>query len=344
MTTPDINNIYKIFSYLEKNNFDSIAMEVSAHAITQSRVYGLEFDTAILTNITQDHLDYYKTFNEYALAKERLFSEYKIGTSIINLDNAFSRNVYYRIRGEKIGYSIFHPTDIYVKEYRLHEKGIYALLDSSWGKLHLNFSLFGDYNLANLLPAIAILLRKNISISKIEECISSITLPKGRMESIFFDNGLRVIVDFAHSPDALQTLLSSLRKHFNKNIGIVFGCGGNRDKIKRGAMWRIATELADKVWITSDNPRFEKFEDIVADMVSQPSLDFESKEKNYCTEEDRKNAIKQAMMYANSKENFTLVIAGKGHEKYQDIQGVKLDFSDIETIKEVGSSMGLKYV
>jgi UDP-N-acetylmuramoyl-L-alanyl-D-glutamate--2,6-diaminopimelate ligase len=187
-------------------------------------------------------------------------------------------------------------------------------------------------------------LRKNISISKIEECISSITLPKGRMESIFFDNGLRVIVDFAHSPDALQTLLSSLRKHFNKNIGIVFGCGGNRDKIKRGAMWRIATELADKVWITSDNPRFEKFEDIVADMVSQPSLDFESKEKNYCTEEDRKNAIKQAMMYANSKENFTLVIAGKGHEKYQDIQGVKLDFSDIETIKEVGSSMGLKYV
>ncbi|MCD6367297.1 MAG: UDP-N-acetylmuramoyl-L-alanyl-D-glutamate--2,6-diaminopimelate ligase [Bacteroidales bacterium] len=328
-TTPDPIQIQNLMRQMVDTGCDYCFMEVSSHAIKQERIAGIEFNGGIFTNITHDHLDYHKTFKDYLYTKKRFFDDLpQTAFAIINNDDINSKVMVQNCQAKVHLYSLFSPVDFHAKILQTDFTATHILLNDReiWVKL------IGKFNIANLLAIYGAATLLGLSEEEALLHISELNPVKGRMETILLKDNKTVVIDYAHTPDALKNILEVLNDIETKgeNIITVFGAGGNRDKTKRPEMGEIAAKLSGKIIITSDNPRNENPEAIIEDIFAGIPIE---KRKNTLTITDRKSAIKTAIMMAN--ENDIILIAGKGHETYQEVNGVKSHFSDRETVEEI---------
>ena len=327
-TTPDAITINKILAQMVEENCKYCFMEVSSHSLVQQRVAGLDFNIAAFTNLSHDHLDYHKTFNDYILAKKTLFDNLsKKAIGLVNKD-------------DKHGLTMLHHTKANKQSFALKSHANYKckILNNSFKGLHLNLAghdfyskLVGTFNAYNILLvyAVATLLYKDII--QLLTALSVLDSVKGRYQYLNSSNGIIAIVDYAHTPDALRSVLQNTNEiHKGKGkIITVVGCGGDRDKEKRPLMASEAVKNSNKVILTSDNPRSEDPNQIIDDMVDGINP---SQKNKVLSIVDRKEAIKIAINIANK--NDVILVAGKGHEKYQEINGEKKPFDDVQVISE----------
>jgi len=311
--------MYEMLIECSLNNCEYVVMEVSSHALDQKRVEGLLFDYAIFTNLTRDHLDYHKNMENYALAKQKLFTMLKdTGKSIINIDDKYHN---YYLTSNNITYG-FNESNMQIKDYKIDSKNIFELNIN--GKTYdFKSNLLGKYNIYNMTVVITILYYLNIDIEIIKHLVSILNAPIGRMDIIEYDSN-KIIIDYAHTPDALEKIITSTKEFCNGKILVILGCGGNRDKLKRPIMAKIATNLADYAIFTSDNPRNEEPEMIIEDMIKEINAN------NYEIEINREKAIEKGIQKLTK--NDILLLLGKGHETYQIIKDEKIHFDDKEKV------------
>ncbi|MEG1410632.1 MAG: UDP-N-acetylmuramoyl-L-alanyl-D-glutamate--2,6-diaminopimelate ligase [Terrisporobacter sp.] len=331
-TTPNNIEIQKNLYNMIQNNCEYCFMEVSSHALSLNRVDNLQYNIGIFTNLTEDHLDYHKTFEEYRKAKEKLF--YKTtDKNIINIDDINGRIILDNIRNLKIPYYTYGMNNtgtFTAKDVKLHEdKTIYTLIGPNDIEKEIVLNMAGQFTVYNSLAVICTCYALNMDIDEIILYLRNLKSVSGRFEKVENNKGLNVFVDYAHTPDALDNVLKSVKSFVKGNIITVFGCGGNREKGKRPIMGSIAQKYSDLVIITSDNPRFEEPEDIINDIVKG----IDKNKENYLIIEDRKEAIKKAIESATTRD--VVLIAGKGHENYQIIKDKVLDFDDKKIAKEI---------
>ena len=322
-TTPDILTTYQLLEECVNNNIKYVSMEVSSHALALNRIKFLEFDYAIFTNLTQDHLDFHHDLDNYAITKQKLFKLLKDdGIGIINNDDNYA---YLMKINNYITYG-FNKSDYHIKDYII-KKDLLEFRFKYQKKLYkVNSYLLGKYNIYNLLTMIITVHKEGISLSDITQKIPLLKNPNGRMDTIIYNNN-RIIIDYAHTPDAILNVLNAVKEFSNAKIYSIIGCGGNRDKTKRPLMANYALNICDKVIITNDNPRFENPFEIVKDMLHNNEKD------NYEIILNREEAIKRGIEMLNS--NDTLVILGKGHENYQIINDEKIYHNDKETVIKI---------
>lgn len=318
-TTPDVLTVHKMLHQLAKDGADIVAMEVSSHALDQGRVDGVDVEVAVLTNLTRDHLDYHGTVEQYATAKEMLFLRPEVKTLVLNCDDDFSHNIINTLKANKrkkktIRYAVeaidsVNEAVLVARNTRFSHKGIQAQV--SFGDQHgkLNANVLGWFNLSNLLATLSAMLALNVKFTDALDALSKVHTVAGRMEKIDAPDRL-IVVDYAHTPAALASVLNALRGHTSKRIVCVFGCGGDRDKGKRPLMARIAEKNADVVIVTDDNPRTEDPKIIMQDIMAG----FKQVE-NIRIEHSRAQAIRCAIKQAQVGD--VVLIAGKGHEQVQ---------------------------
>jgi UDP-N-acetylmuramoyl-L-alanyl-D-glutamate--2,6-diaminopimelate ligase len=323
-TTPDPVALQRQLADWRDQGVYAVAMEVSSHALVQGRVNGVEFETAVFTNLSHDHLDYHGSMEAYGRAKLELFTREGLSHAVVNLDDDFApqvmavvdpgtRVVTFSARGGE--------ADVRVRHARFHPGGVDGELQTPWGSGAFESPLPGDFNLANLAAAVAAMTLAGEELSRLLAAVAQLKPVPGRMELVPNTAGLQVVVDYAHTPDALHQVLAALRSHVAGALVTVFGCGGDRDRDKRQLMGRVACELSDRVIVTSDNPRSEPPADILRDIETGCNGD-------YLLLEDRAEAIRRALQEAEPGD--CVVIAGKGHEDYQIVEGERLYFSDTE--------------
>lgn len=329
-TTPESYELHELFKNMVDAGVEYCVMEVSSHSLELDRVYGIQFEEGIFTNLTRDHLDFHKTFENYYNAKFKLFE--RSNHSIINLDDPYGANIVKDIeeRGVKTKVSTFSiekESDFKAFEIKSHSNGSEFKVNlEKVEEFYINIP--GEYNIYNSLGCIICAHNLNIPMDKIKEGLSDVVIP-GRCELVAKDKNLpySIIIDYAHTPDGLENVLTTV-KAFTKNRMIsVFGCGGDRDKVKRPQMGKIGCELSDIVIITSDNPRSEEPMDIINDIVKPLNYD------NFVIEVNRKEAIRKAMNMA--LEGDVIVIAGKGHETYQILKDETIHFDEREVVYDI---------
>ena len=328
-TTPDPVTLNRLLGRMADEGCKYAFMEVSSHSIAQQRISGLKFAGGIFTNLTRDHLDYHKTVENYLKAKKKFFDDMpKNAFSLTNLDDKNGLVMLQNTKSKTYTYSMRSLADFKGKMLESHVEGM--LLDINNHEVAVHF--IGKFNASNLLAVFgaAVLLGK--SEEEVLVAMSTLYPVAGRLETIHSPKGFTAVVDYAHTPDALVNVLSALHEVMNGkgNIITVVGAGGNRDKGKRPIMAKEAAKGSDKVIITSDNPRFEEPQDIINDMLA--GLDNKDMEKTLNIV-DRKEAIRTACMLAQKGD--VILVAGKGHEDYQEIKGVKHHFDDREILKEL---------
>ncbi|EGT3615669.1 UDP-N-acetylmuramoyl-L-alanyl-D-glutamate--2,6-diaminopimelate ligase [Clostridium perfringens] len=329
-TTPESYELHELFKDMVEAGAEYCVMEVSSHSLELDRVYGVQFIEGIFTNLTRDHLDFHKTFENYYNAKFKLFE--RSNHSIINLDDPYGTNIVEDIekRGVKTKVSTFSvekDSDFKAFEIKSHSNG--SEFKVNLDKIEeFSINIPGEYNIYNSLGCIICAYNLNIPVEKIKEGLSDVVIP-GRCELVAKEKNLpySIIIDYAHTPDGLENILSTV-KAFTKNRMIsVFGCGGDRDKVKRPQMGEIGCKLSDVVIITSDNPRSEEPMDIINDIVKPLKYD------NFEIEVNRKEAIRKAMNMA--LEGDVIVIAGKGHETYQILKDETIHFDEREVVYDI---------
>lgn len=331
-TTPGILELEQIFQEMVGAGDDFAVMEVSSHALDQGRVSGLSFRAAVFTNLTQDHLDYHKDFEDYFRAKSLLFLEHldKRGTAIINRDDSYGQRLVSlcQSQGRKVlTYGLEPGADIRAEKFSLSPEGTEMCIRGPRLFLELRTPLIGRHNVLNILAAAALAVSLRISEKHIQDGIERLSCVPGRLQRIPSACGLRVFVDYAHTDDALKNVLESLRAIAdNGRIITVFGCGGDRDRGKRPKMGRVASMLSDVCLITSDNPRSEDPLAIVNEIVSGITR------QNFEIELDRAKAIARALDLARPED--IVLVAGKGHETEQIIAGKVYPFDDREVVKK----------
>lgn len=324
-TTPESLDLFEYFSKMEKSGGEYVVMEVSSHSLDLDRVYGVTFETALLTNVTQDHLDFHKTMDNYAKAKAKLFSMSKSGA--VNADDGYMQTMLDAAKGDVITYSIDNDSSLRATNLRMSERGVIFDININ-GKVHeMRLGIPGKFSVYNALGAICICLNIGIDITDIEKGLVLAKAIKGRIEVVHVPTPYTIIIDYAHTPDGLINIINAVRGFAKGRVITLFGCGGNRDKTKRPIMGKIAEELSDFVIVSSDNPRFEDPDEIIEDIVKGMKTD------NYIKITDRREAIQYAMSIA--KENDIVILAGKGHETYQIIGDTKYDCDEKEIIKEI---------
>ncbi|MDI3526189.1 MAG: UDP-N-acetylmuramoyl-L-alanyl-D-glutamate--2,6-diaminopimelate ligase [Tenuifilum sp.] len=332
-TTPDPITLNKLLKQMVDVGCEYCFMEVSSHAVVQNRIAGLKFAGGIFSNITHDHLDYHKTFAEYIKAKKRFFDELPSDAfALTNMDDRNGMVMVQNTRAKVYTYSLRSMADFRCKVVESHFDGMMLNVDGIevWSRL---IGRFNAYNLLAIYSTLTLLgFDKNDALTG----ISSVTPVSGRFEYVRSDNGVTAVVDYAHTPDALENVIKTINeiKTDNQRLITVVGAGGNRDKTKRPVMARVAAEQSDIVILTSDNPRFEDPEDILKDMKSGVDA---SLAKKVVTITDRREAIRTACMLALKGD--IILVAGKGHETYQEIKGVKHHFDDKEVLAEIFKSM-----
>lgn len=334
-TTPDALAVQKMLTTLKNDSCESVVMEVSSHGLAQGRVNGVKFKGAIFTNFSRDHLDYHGTMAAYLETKLKLFNAPQLEFSVINLDDEISDKIIASIpeNVEIIGISTKNKTalrsqTLSAENIELNLSGIQC--DVLWQnqKQALYVPVCGLFNLENVLCVLAVMLKLGIELDDAASRLANLKPVDGRMERFGGENNQPlVVVDYAHTPDALEKVLRSLRLHTKGKLGVVFGCGGNRDCGKRPQMGQVAEQFADWVIITDDNPRFESNETIVLDILNG-CLNNEAKVVH-----DRARAIRHAIEQATAQD--CVLVAGKGHEDYQEINGVKFPFSDAECVQKI---------
>ncbi|MCD6204116.1 MAG: UDP-N-acetylmuramoyl-L-alanyl-D-glutamate--2,6-diaminopimelate ligase [Candidatus Marinimicrobia bacterium] len=331
LTTPDSIQLQELLATMVSQNTEYVIMEVSAHALSLNRVDNIDFLAAVFTNISQDHLDFYKTIDNYATAKTRLFTKVSPnGFRISNADDAY-HNTFKSIGNTAIySYSISKPSDFHWNPDVEYENGINGVIQSESHQIPIKSRLSGRFNLSNILAAVSTAVCLGIDPKHITAALGKIQYIPGRLQEIHKAGFPRTFIDYAHTPDAISNVLEALRDMVpNKGKLItVFGCGGNRDRAKRPLMARAAAASSDITIVTTDNPRFEEPEAIINDAIAG----FSPRQK-YQKIIDRREAIKFAV--ENGNENDIVAILGKGHEDYQDIKGKKYPFSDIQVVREL---------
>jgi UDP-N-acetylmuramoyl-L-alanyl-D-glutamate--2,6-diaminopimelate ligase len=327
-TTPDPLQLNILLTKMVEMGCTICFMEVSSHAVVQHRITGLHFAAGVFTNITRDHLDYHKTFEEYIRAKKGFFDQ--LDENAIALVNADDRNHQVMVQNTKAQIKTFSMKSVADFKVRILENNFSGLLLNMDGK-DIVCRLVGSFNAYNLLGvyATAVLLGEDKLLTL--SALSSLTPPEGRFEYITSEHGVIGIVDYAHTPDALENVLLTIRdiRTGNENVITIIGCGGDRDRGKRPQMASVATELSDKVILTSDNPRSEEPETIIAEMQKGVQPQFFRKTLSIT---DRREAIRTACALAKAGD--IILLAGKGHEKYQEIKGVKYPFDDMQVLEE----------
>lgn len=337
-TTPDAAWLHGKLRDWNREGAAAVAMEVSSHGLEQGRVAGVEFDVALLTNLTRDHLDYHGTMLKYRRAKARLFEWETLKWRVLNLDDRFGVELARLSRpGCVLGYGFTRPAavsrhvpSVQGRNLRLSLEGVSFDVATPWGAARLRSNVLGRFNASNLLGTLAVLLASNIGLRDAVRVLADLDAVPGRAERFGggrSDAGPLVVVDYAHTPDALEKILLTLRElktSARREITCVFGCGGDRDRGKRAMMGRIATRCADRVIVTSDNPRGENPMAIIADILEGASRDCE-------VIEDRAGAVREAIRSASRGD--IVVVAGKGHESYQEIRGVRYPYSDTRVVR-----------
>lgn len=328
LTTADPIASQRILAELKDAGADTIAMEVSSHSLDQHRVAGISFAAAVFTNLTRDHLDYHGDMNAYGLAKKKLFLHAGLRHRVINIDDEFGRQLASSLKSSRTcktwTYSLTDKSaDLYLENVQHLATGVRADLVTAWGSGELSSVLLGDFNLSNLLGVVGVSCAQGEALAQVLSALPMLKPVAGRMEQVSDSPDLKVIVDYAHTPDSLEQALRALRVHTRGNLSCVFGCGGDRDKGKRPLMAKIAEQLADTVIVTSDNPRTEGQAHITQDIRAG----FSAPDKVFFVE-DRALAIKHSVTQARAGD--CILIAGKGHETYQQVGENRLPFSDVK--------------
>lgn len=329
LTTPGICEFYQYLDLALQSQCQSITMELSSHAIEQSRIGHIKLDAAIFTNLSQDHLDYHGDMKSYFNAKKRMFTECLSENCIpiINIDDSWGRELVNFIDNQTWTYSLTNSeADLFVLEDRSNNQGIHLNIQTPRGDFEINSPLIGEFNKENILGAVGALLSMDVSVEQIQKGLSKLSVP-GRLQQ-FTTGEYQVFVDYAHTPDALSRVLETLAQIKRNKIITVFGCGGDRDAAKRPLMARAAEQYSDLVFLTSDNPRTEDPYQILNDV----QRGFINPDKVFI-EVDRRSAIAQAI--ANMNEGDIVLVAGKGHEDYQIIGHEKKHFDDREVVQEL---------
>lgn len=329
-TTPDPILLHGMLAGYLAQKATGVAMEVSSHGLHQGRVNGVRFDVAMLTNLSRDHLDYHGTMEAYAEAKQKLFEYDTVRYAVLNADDDFGLKLDRELTDDGkrvVTYGLLNKkADVRGSQLQFSEQGLCMQVDSPYGHALVKAPLLGRFNAYNLLAVLATLLVSDVSLQAAVEAISAIRPVAGRLQQ--FGGGQRplVVVDYAHSPDALEKVLVALREQTKGCLTCVFGCGGNRDQGKRPLMGEVASRLADKVFVTSDNPRHENPAKIIEAIVGGKAAEF-------VVIEERAAAIRAAV--AQAKPGDIVLVAGKGHENYQEIAGTRYSFSDQEVVRSV---------
>lgn len=328
-TTPESLELQELFNRMVDKGVEYCVMEVSSHSLELDRVYGVDFEIGIFTNLTRDHLDFHKTFENYYNSKFKLFKRSNL--RIINSDDEYGKKVLEDLNK-------LNARNVY--DYSIKEKSNFKVFDEKMGSKNISFKVNlekeeefillipGEYNIYNALSAIGACYKLNIPVEDIKKGISKVIVP-GRCErtAIEYDLPYDIIIDYAHTPDGLENILKTAKGFTQGKLIVVFGCGGDRDKVKRPEMGKIATDIADITIVTSDNPRSEEPMDIIKDILEG------IKKNNFEVIENRQRAIKKAISIA--EKNDVIVIAGKGHETYQILKDKTIHFDEREVIKQI---------
>jgi len=336
-TTPDALELQGMLALMRERGIGGVAMEVSSHALALSRVDGVAFDVAVFTNLTQDHLDFHGTLAEYRRAKRRLFellarSGKPRRTAVINGDDPSGQAMVEGLDVPVLTFGLREGAHVRAVDYASTLEGLRMTAETPAGRLVLTSALIGEHNVMNLLGAVATGLALGLEPAAIGVALATVGTVAGRFEQVSAGQPFLVVVDYAHTPDALERVLTTARKLTRGRLGVVFGCGGDRDRGKRPIMGEIAARLADRVWVTSDNPRSERPEAIIDEILvgvraagAEPG--------RYAVEPDRSRAIHDALHWADAGD--TVVIAGKGHETYQIVGSDVLPFDDREVARRI---------
>ncbi|TMH61975.1 MAG: UDP-N-acetylmuramoyl-L-alanyl-D-glutamate--2,6-diaminopimelate ligase [Betaproteobacteria bacterium] len=328
-TTADAALLHETLRHLASIGAQAAAMEVSSHGLDQGRVNGVAFDVALFTNLSRDHLDYHGTMAAYGAAKAKLFAWPGLRFGVINADDPFGQSLIdaARSRGRKVLTYGFGAADIVGTHLAASSTGLAFAVETPWGKGEIHTRLVGAFNAANLLGVLGVLLVSGAALEPTIGFLAEVEAPPGRMQRLGGQGAPLVVIDYAHTPDALDKVLTSLRPAVavGGELVCVFGCGGDRDRGKRSEMGRVAARLADRVVVTSDNPRSEEPGAITSDIVHGIR---ETGNRRYAVEIDRAAAIATAI--AEARVGDVVLLAGKGHEPYQETADVRHPFLDAD--------------
>ncbi len=327
LTTPDPLELYKILADMYENGVETVIMEVSAHAVYLDKVYGLNFEIGVFTNLSHDHLDFFDTMENYKQAKLKFFRENKCKFTVINSDDVLSGEIM-RLLPKSITYGIENPADTFAIDVKEHTTYTYFVINLFDRVYDVKLNLIGRYNVYNALAAATCSALYGITTDKVIEGLENLKGVSGRLELIY-DKDYCIYVDYAHTPDGLEKTLNVLKPICTGKLICVFGCGGNRDEKKRKIMGEISGKLSDFTVITTDNPRYEEPMEIIWE-IEKGVLE---NSKNYVIVQERPLAIKYALEYA--KKGDVVLIAGKGSEKYQDVFGIKRLYNDKDTVEKL---------
>ena len=327
-TTPDALVLQKLLDEYAQQEVETLAMEVSSHGIDQGRVNGVHFDVAVLTNLSRDHLDYHGSYEKYAEVKKQLFFTSGLKNAVLNSDDDFGGVIKKELAGSGVNVLTYgiDSGDIQATKIKLGDGRISFFVTTPYGRSDVSANLIGRFNVYNVLAVLTTMLVSEVSLTDAVEAMAHITPISGRMQQFGGGSLPMVVVDYAHTPDSLKNALLALREMTTQRLVCVFGCGGNRDQGKRAMMGKVASELADGVVVTSDNPRDENPEEIIQAILAGVNGE-------YAVEENRAKAI--AIAIENAKVGDAVLIAGKGHEEYQEVAGTKQHFSDVEQVTKV---------
>jgi UDP-N-acetylmuramoyl-L-alanyl-D-glutamate--2,6-diaminopimelate ligase len=326
-TTPESSDLQEMFSQMRDVSTDYCVMEVSSHSLALKRVEGCFFNVGIFTNLTRDHLDFHKTFENYLNAKMKLFKQSAVAA--VNLDDNYSNEVLSRITIPVIGYSEEDKGDVRASDVEVDSKYTSFTLHYKDESIKIKMSLPGRFNVYNALAAASACIAEGVHLNVIKQGLENVKSVAGRSEVIDSGRGFTIMIDYAHTPDGLKNILKTIREYAKAKVITVFGCGGDRDKTKRPEMGEIAGKLSDFCFVTSDNPRTEDPEAIINDIL--PGIKKTSVPYEVVT--DRKEAIKRSINKAESGD--VVLIAGKGHETYQVLNNRTIHFDEREIINEI---------
>ena len=336
-TTPEALEIEAMLAAMRERGVRGVAMEVSSHALALSRVDALAFDVGVFTNLTQDHLDFHGTLEEYGRAKRRLFellaaSPKPRRVAVVNGDDPAAARMVAGLGLETLTYGLGPDNRVRASEWTSTLDGVRLTVATPAGRLALASPLIGEHNVMNLLAALGVGWALGLAPDTAARALSGVQTVPGRFEQVRAGQPFLVIVDYAHTPDALERVLTTARKITSGRLGVVFGCGGDRDRTKRPIMGEIAARLADRAWITSDNPRSENPDAIIAEIAVGVARVWRERDR-YGRLADRRAAITAALAWAGPGD--TVVIAGKGHETYQIVGTDVLPFDDRDVARRL---------
>lgn len=332
LTTPDPIDVQALLARMRDAGCDFYVMEVSAHALDLRKLVGMQFDQGVFTNFSQDHLDYFGTMETYRKAKEKFFTPFYLKHAVVNADDEAAPHMQGKV--ETTTYGVSKPADAYAKDIEILESGVSFVLN--WKDVHLPLHLHisGIFNVYNSMAAAVACLEMGMDPEKVKEGLEAVTVVPGRIEPLPTHTPYRVILDYAHSPASLESILKTIREFTRGRLICLFGCGGGRDREKRPIMGEISGRLADFSILTSDNPRLEQPMDILRAIEEG----IKPTGAPYVVIENRREAIRYAMQMGQPGD--VIVLAGKGHETYQDIGGQKLPFDEKVVVRELLREMG----